>query len=267
MNEQQLVAVKQAMEALKEVAARTGPRWALEQGYAGHLEAITALQSIIAQHALDKMAENARELGLSYDDAVKGGTGIMLDGKRIDPASIYKDAPPKQDVPETNFGNMAKPKIGCVNHDCDQCKAVQETVGDWVWSWLMDWCKRNGIAPATQDSLFAMVKDARGKFESTPPAPQPAPVQEPDGYVYGNSYWEATNLRITDDVKRFGSPRYATPPAPQPVPVKTYHDGTPWPVAPNPWVGLTDEEVVQCQQGDVYHFYRCIEAKLKEKNT
>jgi hypothetical protein len=43
-----------------------------------------------------------------------------------------------------------------------------------------------------------------------------APVQEPDGYVYGNSYWEATNPRITDDVKRFGSPRYATPPA-QPV--------------------------------------------------
>jgi hypothetical protein len=35
---------------------------------------------------------------------------------------------------------------------------------------------------------------------------------------------------------------------------------------PKPWVGLTDEEVVQCQQGDVYHFYRCIEAKLKEKN-
>lgn len=36
--------------------------------------------------------------------------------------------------------------------------------------------------------------------------------------------------------------------------------------AQKPWVGLTDEEVVQCQQGDVYHFYRCIEAKLKEKN-
>ena len=33
------------------------------------------------------------------------------------------------------------------------------------------------------------------------------------------------------------------------------------------WVGLTDEEVVQCQQGNIYHFYRCIEAKLKEKNT
>jgi hypothetical protein len=38
----------------------------------------------------------------------------------------------------------------------------------------MDWCKRNGIAPATRDSLFAMVKDARNKFDTTPPA---APVQ------------------------------------------------------------------------------------------
>jgi hypothetical protein len=33
------------------------------------------------------------------------------------------------------------------------------------------------------------------------------------------------------------------------------------------WVGLTDEEVVQCQQGNIYHFYRCIEAKLKQLNT
>jgi hypothetical protein len=33
-------------------------------------------------------------------------------------------------VPETNFGNMAEPKIGCVNHDCDKCKAVQEPVAE-----------------------------------------------------------------------------------------------------------------------------------------
>ena len=37
------------------------------------------------------------------------------------------------------------------------------------------------------------------------------PVQEPVGYEYGNSYWDAANPRITDDVKRFGSPRYAAP--------------------------------------------------------
>jgi hypothetical protein len=65
-------------------------------------------------------------------------------------------------------------------------------------------------------------------------------------------------------------PLYTTPPAPQPVPVKTYHDGKPWPVAPKPWVGLTDEEVnvfvwnmpYEPGQAEI----RAIEAKLKEKN-
>lgn len=38
-------------------------------------------------------------------------------------------------------------------------------------------------------------------------------------------------------------------------------------VIQRPWVELTPEEVVECQQGNIYHFYRCIDAKLKEKNT
>jgi hypothetical protein len=42
------------------------------------------LTRLKASIALDKMAENARELGLSYDDAIKGG-------KRINPASIYAE--------------------------------------------------------------------------------------------------------------------------------------------------------------------------------
>jgi hypothetical protein len=102
---------------------------------------------------------NAR---LAVQDAIVGGTGVLLDGKRIDPASIY-----------------AEPKIGCVNHDCDKCKAAQ------------------------------------------------------------------------------------------PAPVKTYHDGKPWPVAPKPWVGLTDAEVMQTMSGDwtsQFYFARAIEAKLREKN-
>jgi hypothetical protein len=56
--------------------------------------------------------------------------------------------------------------------------------------------------------------------------------------------------------------------APQPVPVKTYHDGKPWPVAPKPWVGLTDEERNECTQSPfTADQHRAIEAKLKEKNT
>jgi hypothetical protein len=145
------------------------------------------------EQALDKKADNARELGLSYDDAVKGGVGIMLGGKRIDPASIY-----------------AEPKIGCVNHDCAQCRAVQEPV-----AWLHP---ENATCVTTDPTAYAR-----------------------------------------------GVPLYT---APQPVPVKTYHDGKPWPVAPKPWVGLTDEELkdlMAIYSGVV--LYRAIEAKLKEKNT
>jgi hypothetical protein len=49
--------------------------------------------------------------------------GLSLDGARV---QDWQDIAPKQDVPETNFGNMAEPKIGCVNYDCDKCKAVQD---------------------------------------------------------------------------------------------------------------------------------------------
>jgi hypothetical protein len=66
MNEQQLAAVKQALEALEMVVAdvKTTPT-----AYEAHRQAITALQSIISQDALGKMAKNARELGLDYEPA------------------------------------------------------------------------------------------------------------------------------------------------------------------------------------------------------
>jgi hypothetical protein len=81
MNDQQLAVVKQALEAL---LINCGGN---TEGIGK--EAITALQSIIDQDALYKMAEDAVTIGLSYNDW---------------------------------------PKIGCVNHDCDKCKAVQEPV-------------------------------------------------------------------------------------------------------------------------------------------
>jgi hypothetical protein len=41
--------LKLALKALETIAKRTGARWALEQGYAGHLEAITAIKEALAQ--------------------------------------------------------------------------------------------------------------------------------------------------------------------------------------------------------------------------
>jgi hypothetical protein len=130
---------------------------------------------------------------------------------------------------------------------------VQEPLGFWQGEF------KDGSAAlyeVPQESLFGR------KYPNIPvytAAAQPAPVQEPVGYVYGNSYWEATNLRITDDVKRFGSPRYATPPA-----------------QPAAWVGLTADEMLEALVSvdpatkrlpiGFTRFAQAIEAKLREKN-
>jgi hypothetical protein len=58
-----------------------------------------------------------------------------------------------------------------------------------------------------------------------------------------------------------------TPPAAQPVPVKTYSGGKPWPVAPKPWVGLTNQERSECWETIPELAMKKVEAKLKEKNT
>jgi hypothetical protein len=71
MNEQQLAALKLALEALEIVRPMENPEPAVE-------EAIAALQSIISQDALNKMAENAREIGLDYEPAVQEGRDWSL---------------------------------------------------------------------------------------------------------------------------------------------------------------------------------------------
>jgi hypothetical protein len=58
----------------------------------------------------------------------------------------------------------------------------------------------------------------------------------------------------------------------QPVPVKTYHRGKPWPVAPKPWVGLTEEELdTEATNHEQAHGFiqgaQWAEVKLKEKNN
>jgi hypothetical protein len=205
MNEQQLAAVKQALEALEDAASLIE-----YECYGNTLQekAITALQSIIAQHALDKKADNARELGLNYDTPLSSFVRSSDEAKAEVMERVIDKATEEQ-----------KAVIGCVNHDCDQCKAVQE--------------------PVAQD------------------------VQE--------------KCRIETVPAKGGL--LPTPPAAQPVPVKTYHDGKPWPVAPKPWVGLTDEQIETIRQQPQHHkgefdykfdersFARAIEAKLKEKNT
>jgi hypothetical protein len=147
-------------------------------------------------------------------------------------------------VPETNFGNMAEPKIGCVNHDCDQCRAVQEPVARY--------CCHSCFKASGGVMLDRMILCSECGNKRCPKA--------------SDHNFSCTG---SNEPGQWGS-IYTTPPAPQPVPVKTYHDGKPWPVAPKPWVGLTHEEVNSWELPDrptVFEFAKFIEAKLKEKNT
>jgi hypothetical protein len=185
--------------------------------------------------------KNVRE---AMEDAIKGGVGIMKDGKRIDPASIY-----------------AEPKIGCVNHDCDQCKAVQEPVSEDRSRVLFErhWRKTRGpkksdreltrhrLQPQTyiQDSANRHWVTWQAALKTALPAAEPAHVQEPIGYFTVNDYdmWEQIDGTS-------GKPLYERP------------------AAQKPWVGLTDEELqdlMAIYSGVV--LYRAIEDTLRERNT
>jgi hypothetical protein len=79
MNEQQLAAVKQALEAFSVLSMNDYSGYECSKHEADKIdEAVTALQSIISQDALDKMADNARELGLDYEPAVHEGRDWSL---------------------------------------------------------------------------------------------------------------------------------------------------------------------------------------------
>jgi hypothetical protein len=70
-----------------------------------------------------------------------------------------------------------QPKIGCVNHDCDQCKAVQEPVGVYGHCPI---CGAKGVTRERRpdgDDRCANGHTYKSMHATTPPAPQPVPVK------------------------------------------------------------------------------------------
>lgn len=96
MTDRQLM--QQALEALQKIYIAPEHEEYIRVWWPACEQAITALRQAIANEALDKMAENARELGLDYEPA--HGTQISkvwwdlhkdkLMAERIDPATIYQ---------------------------------------------------------------------------------------------------------------------------------------------------------------------------------
>jgi hypothetical protein len=126
------------------------------------------------------------------------------------------------------------PKIGCVNHDCDQCKAVPHF---------------DHTAAAS-----AALREAQNRSYQIAKAAQPAPVQEPVGEVSGHDW--STGLLYRD--LEPGTLLYTNPPAAQKPWVgltdeerdelyAAHHDSCGYPITAT-------------------GYEKAIEAKLKEKN-
>jgi hypothetical protein len=153
----------------------------------------------------------------------------------------------------------------------DKANAAHAALQSIISQDALDWMAKNArdlgldYEPAVQEKCFLCgERVASCTSDVCPKSAQPA-VQEGRDW----SLLEATQESLREhmaEIKRLK--------AAQPVPVKTYHDGKPWPVAPKPWVGLTDEEfdflVPYCENKwdleDYKTFSKDIEAKLKEKN-
>jgi hypothetical protein len=108
-------------------------------------------------------------------------------------------------------------------------------------------------------------------------ASQPAPVAWPCVIAEADFEQNTITLEMKCSDYKVGAGQHwlhTTPPAPQPVPVKTYHDGKPWPVAPKPWVGLSEDEVNKLRhlvdwtaEWSYGRFAYELERLLREKNT
>jgi hypothetical protein len=88
MNEQQLAAVKQALELMHNRGDVGVDEW---------IAAEAAIKQALAQDALDKMADNARELGLDYEPALMQQPATLDEMHAIGNGIMYGEQPPVQE--------------------------------------------------------------------------------------------------------------------------------------------------------------------------
>ena len=169
----------------------------------------------------------------------------------------------------------------CSNHGCipKVPAPVQEPVA--IPEYIRDAAKHlheNRFEPSF------MVRAIVGWINGSPPAAQPAPVQEPSGFFRHED--------VCGDEVGPPTPYYLTPPTAQPAPVQkgaigAEYQKSPWdgkgismppPAAQRQWVGLTPDEYRQLEKETTVNGYNgdycpawdlieAVEAKLKEKNT
>jgi hypothetical protein len=202
-------------------------------------------RELAGQAALNKMADNARDLGLDYEPApVQEIVAWWIVSKTTDEKFVSVRPNDWNDINWDKHPLYTTPPAAPV-----------QGLPFGVGGGLVAIKTLLGRDPCVHANTAIEMIDAILKEH---PAAQPD-VQEGRDW----SLLEATQESLREhmaEIKRLK--------AAQPVPVKTYSDGKPWPVAPKPWVNLTDEEMEDLWAiHSGLPLYRAIEAKLKEKNA
>jgi hypothetical protein len=210
-------------------------------------KATKAITAIKQARALDKMADNARELGLDYEP-------VGLIDRLTNPEQHYAfTSPKKANAVLMSLCQEAADALAA------QPAPVQEPIAWTVTGNVTNWSK---------DFSAYKTKHYTRPVYTTPPAAQPAPVQEPvnqRAHEMALRQWESWKqyaLELQEKLVKYegGAPMVlnTTPPAAQ-----------------RQWVGLTDEEKqewIDAMSHDPQprHFMsliNSIETDLKERNV
>jgi hypothetical protein len=198
------------------------------------------------QVALDKKAENARELGLDYEPVLKDNSNYRYDPPEAQPAPVQEPVgrTDQQIVDQTE--ELAVWLLSwCFNHQPETDTPMRESTHPFAERCWAAACHIQEMLTATDPENAVAELDV----DATPPAAQPAPVQEPEtdscGSGAGCLYKVAMIENLESEVERLKA-------------------------AQRQWTGLTDEERTEIRRE---HYARtlplmdAVEAKLKEKNT
>jgi hypothetical protein len=209
-----------ALEALEGMTADLGK-------FESDVPAITAIKQA---RALDKKAENARELGLDYEPVLKDNSNYRYDPPVAEPVAWAH----KEGLEKIN--------------DFDASIYARGGFDDAVPLYINPPAQPAPVQPVALDVTLdgeeaKLLRDMLGDDRD-----EPSPVR----LLVGNGHSGHGLYAAQAEYQEEGAVLLAT---------------TTPPAAHRQWVGLETNEVAECWHNDPYKFYRAIEAKLKEKNA
>jgi hypothetical protein len=258
---------------------------------------ITAIKQA---RALDKKADNARELGLDYEPVLKDNSNYRYDPPVAEPVGLIdRLKSPEQHYEFTNPKKANAVLMSLCQEAADALAApVQERTDYEVHLNHCNIGECEGVCKYLDDDCPALKHaDMKAKWDRpTPPAAQPAPVQDlpfgvggglvaiktllsRDPCVHANTAIEMIDAILKEHPAAQHEPEnepfVSLASVQEPVATNKIYvtreqlaELYPPPAAQRQWVGLTDEEMQALWDRYAHmEMMRAIEAKLKERNV